>query len=299
MAVSNTEGDLSIDPAVSCKLCLTEQTLSDMFELKQCGCSFCTACMKQYIQVMVREGTVLALTCPDASCLKQGTLEAFEVQKLVDQKLYDRYCKLKFEREVDLDPRRTWCPQAGCETICHVCSRDPYQASPVKCPKCGLNFCSRCKLKWHTDLSCDEFVKSGAGASLDLGIPFQADEDAIVKRCPQCHLPIERDEGCAQMMCKRCRHVFCWYCLASLDDDFLLRHYDKGPCRKKLGHSRASVIWYRTQVVGLFAGFGILLLVASPFLLLAAPCLLCGKCMTSKACKSCCSDEVPDNNVEL
>lgn len=32
-----------------------------------------------------------------------------------------------------------------------------------------------------------------------------------------CAVPIEKDEGCAQMMCKRCKHVFCWYCLASLD----------------------------------------------------------------------------------
>ena len=38
-----------------------------------------------------------------------------------------------------------------------------------------------------------------------------------MKRCPMCHVPIERDSGCAQMMCKRCKHVFCWYCLASLD----------------------------------------------------------------------------------
>lgn len=63
-----------------------------------------------------------------------------------------------------------------------------------------------------------------------------------------------------------------------LQDDFLLRHYDKGPCKNKLGHSRASVIWHRTQVIGIFAGFGILLLVASPLLLLAAPCIVCCKC---------------------
>lgn len=61
-------------------------------------------------------------------------------------------------------------------------------------------------------------------------------------------------------------------------DDFLLRHYDKGPCKNKLGHSRASVIWHRTQVIGIFAGFGLLLLVASPLLLLAAPCIVCCKC---------------------
>lgn len=36
----------------------------------------------------------------------------------------------------------------------------------------------------------------------------------------------------------------------SPQDDFLLIHYDKGPCRNKLGHSRASVIWHRTQVGG-------------------------------------------------
>jgi len=66
--------------------------------------------------------------------------------------------------------------------------------------------------------------------------------------------------------------------LSNLQDDFLLRHYDKGPCKNKLGHSRASVIWHRTQVIGIFAGFGILLLVASPLLLLAAPCIVCCKC---------------------
>lgn len=36
------------------------------------------------------------------------------------------------------------------------------------------------------------------------------------------------------------------------------------------------------QVVGIFAGFGLLLLVASPFLLLATPIVLCCKCKCSK-----------------
>lgn len=37
-----------------------------------------------------------------------------------------------------------------------------------------------------------------------------------------------------------------------------------------------------SQVVGIFAGFGLLLLVASPFLLLATPFVLCCKCKCSK-----------------
>ena len=45
---------------------------------------------------------------------------------------------------------------------------------------------------------------------------------------------------------------------------------------------RATVILTLTlsfpQVIGIFAGFGILLLVASPVLLVAAPCIICCKC---------------------
>lgn len=77
-------------------------------------------------------------------------------------------------------------------------------------------------------------------------------------------------------------------------DDFLLRHYDKGPCKNKLGHSRASVIWHRTQVIGIFAGFGILLLVASPLLLLAAPCIVCCKC---RVCTSGSKLDDPDDDI--
>lgn len=290
-SASKNSVDLAIDPLITCKLCLAERPLEELYELKDCKCLYCEACVQQYLTVMVTEGNVQEITCPDALCKKQGKIDAPEIEKLVDKQLFMRYQRLTFLREVDQDPNRTFCPEAGCETVCHVCSAPNAEAavpSPVQCPTCGLQFCSVCKSKWHAPRSCDDaFV---GGPHDDSGIPFNSAEDAQIKRCPMCRVPIERNDGCAQMMCKRCKHVFCWYCLQSLDDDFLLRHYDKGPCKNKLGHSRASVIWHRTQVVGIFAGFGVLLLVASPFLLLAAPCILCCKC---KICK-CCDDDDND-----
>ena len=42
---------------------------------------------------------------------------------------------------------------------------------------------------------------------------------------------------------------FFLYFITFFQDDFLLRHYDKGPCKNKLGHSRASVLWHRAQVI--------------------------------------------------
>ncbi|CDQ68519.1 unnamed protein product [Oncorhynchus mykiss] len=114
--------------------------------------------------------------------------------------------------------------------------------------------------------------------SLHAGGRSCSDSDMPIKQCPMCGVYIERNQGCAQMLCKSCKHTFCWYCLQNLDGDIFLRHYDKGPCRNKLGHSRASVMWNRTQVVGILVGVSVIVLVASPLLLLASPCVLCCLC---------------------
>lgn len=60
--------------------------------------------------------------------------------------------------EIELDKNRTWCPRAGCETVCLVepKSKDKGIAGQsgslislvpvaVKCPTCVEEFCSSCK----------------------------------------------------------------------------------------------------------------------------------------------------------
>lgn len=71
-------------------------------------------------------------------------------------------------------------------------------------------------MQWHSSMTCEENARRLAASGTDdsIGISFDTD---LIKCCPMCGVPIEKDEGCAQMMCKRCKHVFCWYCLASLD----------------------------------------------------------------------------------
>ncbi|XP_013790083.2 E3 ubiquitin-protein ligase RNF144A-like [Limulus polyphemus] len=264
---------------VICKLCLMMVPQGALYQLKGCGCFFCEMCLQQYLTVNIQDGNVI-ITCPDGECGKAAKILVSEVEKLVNPEVYKQFKRFKLNREVELDPTRTWCPGINCETICYVRPTVKGEENvAVFCPKCGFAFCSVCKEKWHPSKTCDELRKD----MIDEEDPLPVDvNNSSIKRCPNCHILIERDEGCAQMMCKRCKHVFCWYCLTSLDDDFLLRHYDKGPCKNKLGHTRASVVWHRTQVVCIFAGFGFLLLVASPLLLLGAPCFLCCQC---KRCK--------------
>ncbi|XP_076415375.1 E3 ubiquitin-protein ligase RNF144A isoform X1 [Peromyscus maniculatus bairdii] len=274
--------DLALDPLVSCKLCLGEYPAEQMTTIAQCQCIFCTLCLKQYVELLIKEGLETAISCPDAACPKKGHLQENEIECMVAAEIMQRYKKLQFEREVLFDPCRTWCPASTCQAVCQLQDIGLQTPQLVQCKACDMEFCSACKARWHPGQGCPETMPitflPGETSSA-----FKMEEgDAPIKRCPKCRVYIERDEGCAQMMCKNCKHAFCWYCLESLDDDFLLIHYDKGPCRNKLGHSRASVIWHRTQVVGIFAGFGLLLLVASPFLLLATPFVLCCKCKCSK-----------------
>ncbi|XP_039480368.1 uncharacterized protein LOC120444626 [Drosophila santomea] len=316
----------------TCKLCLIDvEDVGEAMALQQCGCQFCIECMRAYVEFEISEGAY-EISCPDAKCPAQGAISLPEIANLTTTNLLKKHHRYRLNREIELDKTRTWCPRAGCETICTVgAAAQPGQSSAicqmdespstsqsyspqqeaggngstgaaagniaavlsvsVHCPSCKDEFCGLCKKAYHPNISCEEFGRRLiADGQDDIGIPF---DNELIKCCPMCAVPIEKDEGCAQMMCKRCKHVFCWYCLASLDDDFLLRHYDKGPCKNKLGHSRASVVWHRAQVIGIFAGFGILLLVASPLLLLAAPCIICCKC------RGCTGSKIDEVDAEL
>lgn len=250
---------------VLCKVCLLEVPYGDSWTLSDCHCSYCLECVLQYVDFEIGQGAY-QISCPDAACESQGLITLAEIETLMSAEAFEKHKRFRLNKEVDLDKSRTWCPYPGCDTICSL-RGDRSAPQPVTCVTCAHEFCSLCRDPWHQGAPCNRSPSGGATFDSEL-----------IKCCPMCSVPIEKDEGCAQMLCKRCKHVFCWYCLASLDDDFLLRHYDKGPCKNKLGHSRASVIWHRTQVIGIFAGFGILLLVASPLLLLAAPCIVCCKC---------------------
>ena len=115
-----------------------------------------------------------------------------------------------------------WCPSPGCETICKIVESETNGLSPkipiIQCTRCQHIFCTECKLPTHPNLTCDYYrqklINQGKLSIIDEE-PFAAYDS--IKKCPFCHVPIEKDSGCAQMMCKRCKHVFCWYCLASLD----------------------------------------------------------------------------------
>ncbi|XP_068590654.1 E3 ubiquitin-protein ligase RNF144B [Cebidichthys violaceus] len=264
-------------PEAYCKLCLSEQPCAATRELQGCCCVFCSACLEQYVQLAIMEGGGAPITCPDMACLKTGVLLDSEIASLAPEDQVELYQRLKFERGVKLDPSKAWCPVLECQSVCSVQLSTEGQPNAVPCPSCHTVFCSGCRGPWQDGHTCPE-LQPMMSPSRESRARSSSDTDMPIKQCPMCGIYIERNQGCAQMLCKSCKHTFCWYCLQNLDGDIFLRHYDKGPCRNKLGHSRASVMWNRTQVVGILVGVSIIVLVTSPLLLLASPCILCCVC---------------------
>ncbi|KAL9980327.1 hypothetical protein ACROYT_G008898 [Oculina patagonica] len=265
-----------------CKICLSECPNKKGQKLDKCTCVFCKECLEKYVSYSINSGNVLKLPCPDALCTKSGYITRNEISLLVSDDLFQKYETLRKKKEVAIDKTKTFCPMAGCEGVCDGL---PGVAQPTVCQECGYTFCFACKENWHATMTCDEYKEvisdSESGARF-VDILRENGETGDIKECPLCQVLIMREAGCAQMMCGNCKHIFCWHCRKSLDSDIMLRHYDKGPCRNKLGHSRASLFLHRTQVVAGFAFFGLMVLVASPFLLLVSPCLLLSKCLFRK-----------------
>lgn len=102
-----------------------------------------------------------------------------------------------------MDKSRKWCPKQGCETVCHV--EDSSQLHCVVCPTCQIKFCSGCQAIWHPKKPCPSVT--------DHTPIFDSN---LIKRCPKCSIPIEKNKGCVSIFCDRCNHEFCWNCRAPL-----------------------------------------------------------------------------------
>lgn len=290
--MSDEETQVAInEEAYNCPICLCDVSRVDVFTLKQCDCSFCRACLSEFLRINIEERTIHRLRCPN-NHIRDFALQRDEIKKLATNEQFLSYIRQKHEDVILKDPNRIFCPRSDCSAVCYSKRLGP---RPVRCMTCGFKFCRLCLKVWPgPSHSCseelnlmampEEFVtdddssKVGTDATTKTVVAESKRQCLEIKRCPRCGVAIQKAVGCPQMRCLRCGHSFCWSCMKTLDHANYLQHMMQGTCPAEIltpqNESRLRRCCSQLSTIGLICCCGLVCMASIPVLMLFSPCLV-------------------------
>eukprot|EP01084_Bolivina_argentea_P025889 48144_1 len=197
---------------IECRICMNDVEIKNTFCL-DCGhINTCKSCWIQYLIDGVKTKQSIFLTCPTYKC---NVIIPYKIWKLLLQSnynnfflRYERFCRENF---IENGKNFCFCPGRSCDIIY---SFEYGEITNIFCSKCNYSFCSNCKNESHLPSSCDTAIKWLQKCSSESeNIQWIL---ARTKRCPKCHVHIEKNQGCNHMTCGKnaggCGHEFCWLC---------------------------------------------------------------------------------------
>ncbi|CAK7206376.1 hypothetical protein SEUCBS139899_009168 [Sporothrix eucalyptigena] len=205
----------------------------------------CAPCLKLMCEAAIQGDRLDDLVCPEPQCRQRFTRDTIRQHVSAESlRLYDK--KLVFAA-MARNPSFRWCrcgygqlhevgeahPEWTCavchERHCFVCRDDEVDADGNLCEHLRRANYGRAMARVRdeherTRLTSEAAAQQRRAAQIAVGrLAVQARENTrgtqmviatTAKRCPRlgCNAPIQRDEGCAHMTCRRCRTEFCWSC---------------------------------------------------------------------------------------
>ncbi|XP_010485255.1 PREDICTED: E3 ubiquitin-protein ligase RNF14-like [Camelina sativa] len=142
----------------SCVICFEDiDSELIMFPADECGHSFCSTCVKKYIEVKLLAGRIP--NCLDLRCTSMLSID--RCRNLLTPKLN---CMWRQRIIEDSTPSadRVYCPYQTCSYLMSnfMLSLSASSESGFrKCFKCGGSFCVHCMVPWHSSLSCTDYKK--------------------------------------------------------------------------------------------------------------------------------------------
>jgi len=181
-----------------CSLC-EEVTSLYRFE---CGHFFCYDCSCKWAKECAMNITP---KCPQLNCPLPVHINVFK--NLLTPSDLDAYTDTLFRISLSISDTFQWC--SHCSSGFFLSNHAEGTPCTVSCPDCGSFWCSSCRLQAHSSLTCEEAITKWS---------FEEKENDIwktknAKKCPQCKVSIQRNQGCSHMICRQCKYHFCWVCL--------------------------------------------------------------------------------------
>ncbi|KAI4721530.1 hypothetical protein E4T48_02122 [Aureobasidium sp. EXF-10727] len=170
----------------------------------------CRHCYLGHLKIEISSKNWDDVACPECPI----ALTYKEVKDMTTTENFAKYEQACIRATLAADPDFRHCLSTACESgQLHPGGAD----EPIfRCQECGHKHCVVCEANWHEDQTCEEFeaareVERQRNAENEQS---QKEVDKISKPCPECRVPIQKNQGCDHMTCSRCRHEFCWVCSA-------------------------------------------------------------------------------------
>ncbi|XP_031132163.1 probable E3 ubiquitin-protein ligase RNF217 [Ipomoea triloba] len=204
-----------------CEICSDEKQRIEVFRIMGCNHSYCSDCASKYVAAKLQDST-FRICCPVSGC--GGVIEPENCRFILPKTVFDRWGDALCEAMI-LSLEKFYCPYKDCSALLIDENLEiKVEVAECECPECRRLFCAKCKVPWHSEISCSEFQKLNKNERQREDIQlmnFAAGRQW--KRCPNCGIYVERVSGCGFMVC-RCRCNFCYTCGAATPKDHFCRN---------------------------------------------------------------------------
>nr|CDJ81678.1 RWD and Zinc finger domain containing protein [Haemonchus contortus] len=199
---------------------------------------------------------VSPLTCLADNCESSASQKV--IIELLGQKEFDRYERILLKKALERMDDMVTCPRISCQKPSAVSETTEFLAT---CLVCGYNFCTACYRGYHgvqpcfgswglREVSLDEYLLASQKDRMKMAEFYGGIEKLEAemeknfkkvnastyawihvhsKRCPQCHIPIQRQSGCNILLCSMCGTRFCFNCDAILGKKNYVDHFMDSP----------------------------------------------------------------------
>lgn len=215
----NNDGDPLLDgddanPQMSeCGCCYFEYSPETM---NQCsngdGHHCCQGCIKRYVAEQLDGKNTTEFKCiVDMDCT--GSYSQYQLSKILSPKTNQRLTDRCFRADVE---------ESGMNTvwICNKCGHVGFLGEEPLPPtvfcdseECRLTeYCRLCKHQWHQGQTCEESEAERERLKDPILRAQEAMTAATARKCPNCHTPFEKTDGCNKMTCSKCASHSCYLC---------------------------------------------------------------------------------------
>ena len=201
------------DNELKCEVCFGKINEKDKeFNKINCEHLFCTQCWFNYLKTLIIEAKVDKIKCMKNDCNEIISKEFILKHISEDNILVEKYNKFLKRNAILKDKNKKLCPKPDCDSFLEKNDLTKY----VVCEN-GHGFCFECLNLPHGRKPCSNGQKNF----------MQLFQGKKMKRCPNCHILTEKNNGCDNIKCVNCQYHWCWIC----QNEYKYGHYDREICK--------------------------------------------------------------------